>query len=44
VPFHIRWQDLTRVGLLAVLIIFAATFYPAWRASRLDPVVSLRYE
>ncbi len=44
VPFDVRWLDLTRVCLLSVLITFAATLYPAWRASRLDPVVSLRYE
>ena len=44
VPFHVRWQDFVRVCGLAVLISYAATLYPAWRASRLDPVVSLRYE
>lgn len=44
VPFHVRWVDFSRVALFSVLISFAATLYPAWRASRLDPVVSLRYE
>lgn len=44
VPFHVRWQDFLTVAALAVLISFVATLYPAWRASRLDPVVSLRYE
>ncbi len=44
VPFHVRVGDFTRVCVFAVLVSFAATFYPAWRASRLDPVVSLRYE
>lgn len=44
VPFHVRWWDFSRVCAFAVLVSFAATFYPAWRASRLDPVISLRYE
>ncbi len=44
VPFHVRATDFTRVCVFAVIVSFAATFYPAWRASRLDPVVSLRYE
>jgi len=44
VPFHVRAADFTRVCLFAVLVSFLATLYPAWRASRLDPVVSLRYE
>ena len=44
VPFHVRAADFSRVCVFAVLVSFAATLYPAWRASRLDPVVSLRYE
>lgn len=44
VPFHVRWWDFSRVAGFAVLVSFAATLYPAWRASRLDPVISLRYE
>lgn len=44
VPFHVRWQDFATVCTLAVLISFLATLYPAWRGSRLDPVVALRYE
>lgn len=44
VPFHVRVGDFTRVCLFAVIVSFAATLYPAWRASQLDPVVSLRYE
>ncbi len=44
VPFHVRWYDFSRVALFAVLVSYAATLYPAWRASRLDPVIALRYE
>lgn len=44
VPFHIVPSDVLLVALLAVLISFLATIYPAWKASQLVPVESLRYE
>ena len=44
VPFHVRAVDLIRVCAVAFVISFAATLYPAIRASRLNPVTSLRYE
>ena len=44
VPFVVRPFDFTVIALLAVTISFVATLYPAWRASRLDPVEALRYE
>lgn len=44
VPFIVRPFDFTTVALLAVAISFLATLYPAWRASKLDPVEALRYE
>ena len=44
VPFIVRPFDFSIIALLAVSISFLATLYPAWRASRLDPVEALRYE
>jgi len=43
VPFRVRPLASAAIGLLAVAISFVATVYPAWRASRLDPVEALRH-
>jgi lipoprotein-releasing system permease protein len=43
-PAEIDWTEVTVVIGMAVLLSVLATLYPAWRASRLDPVEALRYE
>ena len=36
--------DIVPVVLMALLLAFAATLYPSWRASRVNPAEALRYE
>jgi len=43
-PAIIEWQEVAVVVCMALVISIFATLYPAWRASRLDPVEALRYE
>jgi lipoprotein-releasing system permease protein len=39
------WQQVTeRVAAMALTLSLLATVYPSWRAARLDPVETLRYE
>jgi len=44
VPIKLSAGDIVAVALVALLICFMTTFYPAWRASRLIPVEAIRYE
>jgi lipoprotein-releasing system permease protein len=43
-PAQIDWHEVVAVILIAFVLSFLATVYPAWRAARLDPVEALRYE
>lgn len=43
-PVQVEFGDVFLVSLAAVLISFLATLYPAWYASRVNPVDALRYE
>ncbi|MEO0067782.1 MAG: lipoprotein-releasing ABC transporter permease subunit [candidate division WOR-3 bacterium] len=43
-PVEMQWQDFVLVCFAALVITFLATFYPAWRAAKLQPVEAIRYE
>ncbi|MCX7698583.1 MAG: lipoprotein-releasing ABC transporter permease subunit [Candidatus Goldbacteria bacterium] len=40
----IKWQEVIIIPIVAVFISFLSTLYPAFQASRLDPVEAIRYE
>jgi lipoprotein-releasing system permease protein len=43
-PAQIHPLDVCLIVLTAMGVSFLATLYPAWNASKLDPIVALRYE
>ncbi|MGY5779245.1 lipoprotein-releasing ABC transporter permease subunit [Rhizobium sp. LEGMi135b] len=43
-PAQMNFGETVSVIVMALTLSFLATIFPAWRASRLDPVQALRYE
>ncbi|MDR3492934.1 MAG: lipoprotein-releasing ABC transporter permease subunit [Gammaproteobacteria bacterium] len=43
-PSELLASDIIQIGLSALILSLLATIYPAWRASRTEPVEALRYE
>ena len=44
IPVVMRTLDIVIISVSAIAISLASTFYPAWRATRVDPVEAMRYE
>jgi lipoprotein-releasing system permease protein len=43
-PSDPRQADILPIAVIALAMAFAATLYPSWRASRVNPAEALRYE
>ncbi len=43
-PADMRWSDVSRVVVSALLMSFLATLYPSWRAAQVQPAEALRHE
>ncbi|GAB4336812.1 MAG: lipoprotein-releasing ABC transporter permease subunit [Calditrichia bacterium] len=43
-PVHMQWTDFTAIALVGIMLCLVASVYPAYKASRLEPVEAIRYE
>lgn len=43
-PSEPQMADILPIAVIALILAFAATLYPSWRASRMNPAEALRYE
>ena len=43
-PSKLVWMDVVGIALIAILLAFLATLYPAWKAANTEPVEVLRNE
>ncbi|MGB7390358.1 MAG: lipoprotein-releasing system transmembrane subunit LolC, partial [Marinomonas sp.] len=43
-PSELEWSDVKMIVSCAFIMTVAATIYPAWRASKVEPAEALRYE
>jgi lipoprotein-releasing system permease protein len=43
-PSDPQWADILPIGAVSLILSFAATLYPSWRASRVQPAQALRHE
>lgn len=43
-PVKLEWVDFFSIAAAAVFLSFIATVYPAYKASKLDPIEAIRYE
>jgi lipoprotein-releasing system permease protein len=43
-PSKLDWSDVGIIAAVSFTLTLLATLYPSWRASRLNPAESLRYE
>ncbi|HSM11037.1 MAG TPA: lipoprotein-releasing ABC transporter permease subunit [Lysobacter sp.] len=43
-PTELKVEDVVAITIVALLMAFIATIYPAWRAARTPPAEALRYE
>ncbi|MCX7123916.1 MAG: lipoprotein-releasing ABC transporter permease subunit [Gammaproteobacteria bacterium] len=43
-PSYLEWSNVILISLMAMVMSFLATLYPAYKASRINPAEALRYE